>query len=487
MKTLLIGMDGAQFDTFKRGWTPYLASLIEKGEQLLLKEDLISRGWSEIVTGQNGVMTGALYDRAALNGTHEWSQKFKLDDIPGLGQKVKPLWQVLNERGYRVGIMNVPTTYPAPAVEGFFVSGGGGGGPVLQDAVIEQCHPAEILQTLHDIGYIVDERFGSLLAEKKLYQPQQLFSRLEEKNEKRTQAFIELATRYEIDFGFIVYKSSSVTAETILLPEWERYLSGESSMDQELIEAIEHYYQNFDKQIKQLVEAFPDAEVVLVSDHGMSVRRWLVNANTFLQESGFQKPATSHKNIYNFVKYFKRWIPFSLRTALRNSSKIKAVYESMTPFNTKDSLAFSMVIGDWAHGIYINDRERFGGPVREGDVQALREEIARSFNTDPVSVEHGFSAYAKSNVRTTASQYFPDVILDFPDGYMTSNESQNFVTKFEIPKGPLGISSIVKGGLLCGKARQPLAVTTNNVWKVRPTPEKQDLRLIYDHILAVLK
>ncbi|MDO8946003.1 MAG: alkaline phosphatase family protein [Desulfocapsaceae bacterium] len=487
MKTLIIGMDGAQVDSFKRGWTPYLASLIDKGEQLLLREDLISRGWSEIVTGQHGITTGALYDRAVLNGTHDWTIKFKLDDIPGLGREVKPLWQVLNERGYRVGIMNVPTAYPAPAVEGFFVSGGGGGGPVSQDAVIEQCYPEEILETLHDIGYIVDERLVSLLAEKKLYQPQRFFARLEKKNEKRTQAFIELAKRYEIDFGFIVYKSSSNLAEFLLLPEWERYLRGESSVDLEFIEAVKHYYQNFDEQIKQLVKSFPGAEVVLVSDHGMAKRRWLVNANTFLHERGFQKSAVSSRNIYDFVKHFKRWIPFSLRRALRNNSKIKTVYESMTTFDTKASLAFSMVIGDWAHGIYINDRERFGGPVKECDIQTLKEEIVRAFNTYPASVKHGFSAYAKPNVKTMASQYFPDVILDLPDGYMTSNEFQEFVTKYEIPKGPLGISSVTKGKLLCGKAHQPLAVNTNNVWKVRPTTETKDLRLIYDHILAVFK
>ena len=40
MKTLIIGFDGASENTFKRGWTPFIESLIKKGKIIDLKEDL---------------------------------------------------------------------------------------------------------------------------------------------------------------------------------------------------------------------------------------------------------------------------------------------------------------------------------------------------------------------------------------------------------------------------------------------------------------
>jgi hypothetical protein len=51
----------------------------------------------------------------------------------------------------------------------------------------------------------VDERLPSLLDEKGLYEPVAFFNRLDEMNQRRTEVFIELANRYEIDFGFVVY------------------------------------------------------------------------------------------------------------------------------------------------------------------------------------------------------------------------------------------------------------------------------------------
>jgi predicted AlkP superfamily phosphohydrolase/phosphomutase len=206
--------------------------------------------------------TGALYDHPSLKGNLDWSLSFKIEDIPNFGTNIKPIWQVLNERGYSVGIMNVPTTFPAPIVDGFFVSGGGGGSNVIQDPIEELCYPKVILNTLKKIGYIVDERFGSLIYEKKYTKAEDIFSRLKEKNQKRTESFIKLSVDYKVDFGFVVYKSSSVIAELLLMPEHNRNLNGDGNVKKELLEEIKKYYQAFDEQIKHLVKTFREAEIM---------------------------------------------------------------------------------------------------------------------------------------------------------------------------------------------------------------------------------
>jgi len=486
MKMLLIGMDGAQPSTFKRGWTPFIASLIEKGNAIALKEDLISRGWAEIMTGQHGLTTGMLYERPIADGTVGWTEKSRLVDIPGLGKTVKPVWQLLNERGYKVGIMNVPTTYPAPEVDGFFVSGGGGGGPVNQDVTSEQCYPTEIKEELSVDGYIVDERLSSLLGDKKLYEPEQFFLRLQKMTSKRTSCFIDLANSFEIEFGFVVYRTT-VTAETFIPPQNDLFKEKNKTCDGDFFDAVEQFYRHFDEQIKNLVESFPEAEVVLVSDHSMVTRKWSVNANAFLTEIGLQKKSSSRRGLYDFIKSFKHFIPHTIRQKLKSNSRLKTAYESMVTFDPENTQAFSMAFSTGVHGIYINDNVRFGGPVPQDKVESLAEEIVSKFNEHELVIKHGLKARKRSFSEGVCREIYPDIILDLLDGYLTSNASSEFIKPHSLPHELNDFRDVGKTGNFCIKGRSPLAVNVKGDWLVAPDFEKEDLRVVYDHVVASFK
>jgi len=305
MKLLMIGMDGVQDATFRRGWTPFIQTLIDNGSSLKLRDDIVSRGWAEIFTGRHATETGTFYERPVLDGGYRWTDKCQLNNIPGLGTSIRPLWQALNENGYRVGVMNVPTTNPAPEVNGFFVSGGGGGRTVQQSVAEEQCFPKSIKQTLDSMGYIVDERFGSLLLEKGLYDPESFFGRLDEKCRKRAECFASLSEEFNIDFGFIVFKSATVMAETLLLPELYRRGQGKPHNDS-IVKAGERFFKSLDGHVRALVERFSDAEVLLVSDHSTSERTHSVNFNAFLLEAGYQKAAIGKSGLFFALKKLKR-------------------------------------------------------------------------------------------------------------------------------------------------------------------------------------
>jgi len=482
MKMLMIGMDGVQEATFKRGWTPFIASLIEAGSSIELKEDLISRGWAEIVTGQHASITKAVYEGPLANGDHLWSDKYKLSDTPGLGESMKPIWQVLNDMGLKVGVMNVPTTFPAPKVDGFFVSGGGGGGPIGQDVMPEQCFPIEIQKYLADFGYIVDERLPSLLGEKKLYEPKDFYAQLQRMNEKRTDSFVELSKQYQIDFGFLVYKSSIVTAETLLIPELARCENTHEKSD--FIDASESFYRDFDNKIMRLVKSFPDAQVVMVSDHSMALRKWSVNANAFLSEIGMQNSSTSKASTYSFIKSFKHLVPLSIKKLLKKSSKIKSSYESMTTFDVTTSKAFSVSFSQGQHGIFINDQKRFGGPVVSEDIDSYKKKIIEAFNEHEICRAHDFKAYCVKNEQTNIVDQFPDIVLDLPDGYLTSSEYQKFVTAYAPKVDKYDLREAVKGKHHTIKAHYPLAVTVNSPWLLKSSDNKSDLRFIYDHVVS---
>ena len=486
MKLLIVGMDGVTYSTFERGWTPFIASLISKGDRLNVEEDLLSRGWSEIVTGQHAINSGALYERPLMNGGYGWTESFKIADVPSLGEGIKPFWQVLNERGLKVGVMNVPTTFPAPKVDGFFVSGGGGGGPVTQTPTLEQCSDSDVHKYLLKQGYIVDERFGSLLGEKKLYSAVDFFERLVQKVRKRTEAFIHLAKERDIDCGFIVYKSATVGAESLVLPELLRKKNEDSSVNQEIVAGAEELYRNLDLQVKLLHESFPDAKIVLVSDHATVNKVADVNLNALLVECGFQKHSATKVGLYRIIKRNKHLIPYFIKKRMKQKASVKSAYESMVTFDAKRSLAFSMTLSNGLHGIYMNDRNRFGGPVPSSEVARLAMELVSKINAHPLfGTERFFAEAVEKKLASKQADQFPDVVIRMPDGYQTSTTSKEVIERYELPHQKVTLKDAEKDLRSTMKGHAALAVSIGHNWHC-PGRSSGDLTMVYDHILNTM-
>lgn len=459
MKVLMIGMDGASVETFQRGWTPYISKLFSEGKDLGLKTDLYSRGWLEIATGEHSSTTSAMYDRPKCDGTHDWRESFKISDIPGFGDGVKPIWQRLNERGHRVGIMNLPTSFPAPKVDGFFVSGGGGGGKVVRYPTPELCFPQSILPDLLDGGYIVDERIAQLVIENKLTDPSDIFDRLAHKNAMRTNAFINLSKKFAIDFGFVIYKTSSVLAEGFVQVDWHKQLMSDMSVDMDLLEAIKKYYKRFDAEVEKLHKAFPNAEIMFVADHGMTRRTHSVNPNRFLNSHGYQCDNRVSTIVIGAMSLLKKALPFWIKKTLKRNKGIDQFTANTVGFDSADTLAFCRTFGDWRYGIYINDVKRFGGPVSPADIQDIANRIVCQFNEDPIVVEHGMRAMISSSSqvnRATESGWFPDIVIDVPDGYLITDRTQNFVEAYKVPSNYSALGSVLKGDIASIKSTTPV-------------------------------
>lgn len=484
MRLLMIGMDGVQQSTFQRGWTPFIESLLDKGCSLDLKEDIISRGWAEIFTGRHATETGTLYERPVLDGSYRWTDKCHLNGIPGLGSEIKPIWQVLNERGYRVGIMNVPTTNPAPQVDGFFVSGGGGGRRVQQSVAEDQCHPVSLKSQLDSWGYIVDERFGSLLREKGLYEPGHLFGRLGEKCAKRTECFSKLSVQFDIDFGFIVFKSAMVMAETLLLPELARKVDGRE-FNKELIDAGARFFRRLDEHIKALVEQFSDAEVLLVSDHSTSERKYSVNFNALLVELGYQQKAAGRNSIFFALKKLRDVLPVRLVRRVKQNQRARQGIRGLTSFDTKRTKAFNVTSAQSSHGIFINDSGRFGGPVSDMEKAELCRRIVQDVNAHPVVQRHGLQARLPDVPAGSFQRCYPDIYVEMPEGYTPSNDQGAFVSEFSRRYEPTDLRTMEGkpgGSRISVKGHYPLAVLFAGEWMAQPADGRADLRVVYDHI-----
>jgi hypothetical protein len=131
----------------------------------------------------------------------------------------------------------------------------------------------------------------------------------------------------------------------------------------------------------------------------------------------------------------------------------------MVAFDAGASSAFSQAFSNGAHGIYINDRVRFGGCVDPSQVGDLADEIVRQFNDHPESIKHHFRAYRKPGVKNSvAARKFPDIVLDLPDGYQTSSLFPEFVRETKLPTVPFDLHDMKRDPRTVGKAHEPLAV-----------------------------
>jgi predicted AlkP superfamily phosphohydrolase/phosphomutase len=487
MKYLLIGIDGCQAETIFRYPMPFTQRLISDSVSLELEEDLLSRGWVEICTGQHAIDNDGYYERPLMDGSTAWTTSYNLLEKCRGDNAIPTLWQSLNSLGLRVGIMNVPTTNPAPAVDGFFVSGGGGGRSVRGEIEPSQCFPVEIKSYLDGMGYIVDERVPSLLFEKKLYDEQAFFAQLKRMTERRVEAFIELSKEHRVDFGFIVFRSV-VVVENIAIGEYEKYRTGRGKVNLRLIEAMKDFYAHLDQSLRRLIEATGAGKIALVSDHGTEVVQTRVNLNVPLQKLGFQQKPDGKPALAAMARRYKHWLPYGLRQWLKGHKSVAREYSSISTFNRATSEAFTAGRGPSFFGIYINDVDRFGGPVPSDKIEIVSARVAEALNADTSFRELGMSAqvvYKKTDA--PYSRHMPDVRIDAPSGLMCNNQQAQFAVPGVSLDQPLVLRELVGDFATGTKGAVPLACFINHDSLDPSGMQALDLTEIYRIVLAELR
>ncbi len=138
MKLLILGIDGATFDLIlpwvEAGYLPNLARLIRGGMHADLASTLppvTSPAWPTFMTGCNPGKHG-VFDFIQPSGAD-----FSLVNATKIKQPT--LWQRLSAAGYRVGVLNVPVTYPPRPVNGFMITG------ILSPKNGKICYPSDLI------------------------------------------------------------------------------------------------------------------------------------------------------------------------------------------------------------------------------------------------------------------------------------------------------------------------------------------------------
>lgn len=124
-RVLIIGLDGATFDVLTplmdEGRMPNFKAFLDRGawgELDSTMPPITPAAWTTFMTGKTPGNHGILdFERYDVHTNHlSFNSTQRLDHV-------RTIWQVLGDKGLKVGCVNIPMTYPPPVVNGFSISG----------------------------------------------------------------------------------------------------------------------------------------------------------------------------------------------------------------------------------------------------------------------------------------------------------------------------------------------------------------------------
>jgi predicted AlkP superfamily phosphohydrolase/phosphomutase len=274
------------------GELPNLQRLMQQGAWGNLRTTLppiSSSSWSSFATGVNPGKHGL------VDFVYPGADSYKVTMVNAASRRTRALWNWLNDAGYKVGLLGIPTTYPTEPVDGFMVSGFLAPGP---DS--EWAFPPELRQELRD------ELGEFQLAPNERYRSSRhldlFLDDLTASVENRTQAALYLMRHKPWDLFTVVYwDTDMVQHETwhLLDPGHPRHDSTEAA---EQREKILDFHRKVDADVGRLLDAVDsDTLIVVMSDHGFGPVHSFFLTNNWLASRGLlqfkRNPRTALKHM----------------------------------------------------------------------------------------------------------------------------------------------------------------------------------------------
>jgi predicted AlkP superfamily phosphohydrolase/phosphomutase len=419
MKALIIGIDGATFDLIRpwarQGDLPNLARMMSQGVSADLESTLppvTSPAWPTFMTGCN----------PGKHGVFDFIQPAGADyDLVNASKIRQPtLWQRLSQAGYRVGVLNVPVTYPPQPLNGFMVSG------ILSPKGGDICYPKDLIARYrHDLG---EYRVAPNIQ----YKPG---------NEKEYIEDIYDLIRAQGDWALRLMRHERwdvmmihfIALDIMMHALWRFMDHDHPRFEPSPFEhAIRDGYKMVDNYIGQmLAQTGPTTSVFVMSDHGFGQLRKIVNLNNFLMDRGLlqlkRDPLTKVKawafrngvtpaRVYRMIETIGLQ-NLATRVSKDARNKVVARFLSFDSIDWSQTVAYSMghvgqiylnVAGREPHGIvteatYHATRQRVIDALQE-----LTDDEGRSIVTDIIvrdDTYHGVYAAQGPDIHVVLDDY----------------------------------------------------------------------------------
>jgi predicted AlkP superfamily phosphohydrolase/phosphomutase len=396
-KTLVLGLDGGCFRVLqplmKRGLMPNLSALLEKGAWRVLQSTVppvTGPAWTTFMTGVNPAQHGIFDFVRRVPG------KMERQIVAHNQIAANTLFQIVGHAGLKVGSINLPLTYPPPQVNGFVVSGMLTPGPES-----EFTYPPELKEQLNRVAnpYILD-LFWKRYPE---HRAAEFVARLIECLRHRMAAIRYLMKHR--DWNLLVTVLTEV--DRIQHSLWN-FLNPEedpSMFDlpryRQVHKAALDFYAALDSAVGDITgELPPDANLVIISDHGFGPMHKKFYVNTWLRSEGFlsvNEPMWNSRRRKRMARQFLRRVAASLRLGgiASGAGRLMGKQHSgrMMPFDVLQCFDWSNTTCYAAsyseQGLYINlkGREPFGTVSPGAEYEATRERVIERLRalTDPTA------------------------------------------------------------------------------------------------------
>jgi len=386
-RVIVIGLDGATFNLImpwiEMGRLPNINKLIQEGVYGDLEstiQPMSPQAWSSFITGKNAGKHG-IFD---FTWRKPYSYEVQLTNASY--RKGKSLWRILGEQGKKVGVINVPMTYPPEKVNGFLISGMDAPG-VNSDFI----YPSELYKEIleHFGKYIIGQRLWEFSRRGKL---RELLDALKEMVRLRTDISLYLLDKRRSDFFMVVYRATDVVQHIFWKyydPNHPLHPAGTAGFEN----AIYEIYHELDLAIGKFIQLMDsNSSLILISDHGAGGNSpKSIYLNSWLESEGFlnymDRPIK--KGIVLNDRLEQYLLSAKGRLAQYVPRKLKLDLQRLLPsfFNKVASISYFSHI-DWSKtkayseeirtNIWINLKGREpGGIVEQENYEALRNEIIK--------------------------------------------------------------------------------------------------------------
>ena len=277
MTLLIIGFDGATFDLIRpwaaEGYLPNLAALIRDGVSADLASTLppvTSPAWPTFMTGVNPGKHG-VFDFIQPHG-----ENFTLVNSTRIRQPT--LWQRLSKMGYRVGVLNVPVTYPPYPVNGYLIT------DILSPPNATISYPADLI-----------DRYAAELGPYRVapdvqYKPgneTEFIADIYDLIDTHGRWALKLMEAEPVDV-LMVHMIAMDIAKHALWRFMDHSHARHESTPYEY--ALRDGYARVDAVIGRLMDKLPPgSNTIVMSDHGFGPLKNMVNLNVFFMQQGLMK------------------------------------------------------------------------------------------------------------------------------------------------------------------------------------------------------
>ena len=378
-KAVVIGLDGAAWHLlepmFEQGLMPRLAALRARGATSTMRSTIPTYtppAWTSAATGVN----------PGRHGIYGFIEGHAQDDgleLVHSGKIQSPtIWEIANSQGARVGVYNLPLTYPPRPLDGWMVSGmmTPGYGENLRGFTSWSRGEHEELETRilrWAPGYVVDVNVNYETD----WRDTRLCDRVITSLEQRRKVLENLL---KLDTPDLVF--SVLEAPDRLQHVYYRYMDPNDPVSsapgsEKVRSAVARCFDAIDRIVGVLDDfAGSDGCTIVCSDHGFTAWEVSVHTNALLEEWGYLKMKGSAAAMRNPM--VQKLVPVAKRVLPRKVAR-QAKGRTFSAVDWEQTQAFASPIPQ--QGIYVNLKGREAhGIVEPSELDALKRELRDRFN-----------------------------------------------------------------------------------------------------------